>query len=67
MKNTYIAKLIGPSGVVKELELWAESYEDAWEEAHENVDPLRGGWVEVTLMPDTQQSMDLCIDEIDTD
>lgn len=67
MKTPYVAKLIGPSGIVQVLEFWAADDEDAWEEAHENVDPLRGGWVEVTLMRDTQQSMDLCIDKIDTD
>ncbi|MCU7927527.1 MAG: hypothetical protein KZQ97_13930 [Candidatus Thiodiazotropha sp. (ex Dulcina madagascariensis)] len=45
----YIGKLIGPSGIAKII-------------AHENVDPLRGGWVEVTLMPDSQESLDLFID-----
>jgi hypothetical protein len=62
MKTPFIGKLIGPSGVVKVLEFWADDAEQAWHIAHQNVDPLRGGWVEVTPMPDTQESMDLCID-----
>ena len=63
MKTPYIAKLIGPSGVVQVLEFWAADDEQAWHIAHENVDPLRGGWVEVKPMPDTQKSMDLFIED----
>ncbi|MBV2089978.1 MAG: hypothetical protein KUF72_03750 [Candidatus Thiodiazotropha sp. (ex Ctena orbiculata)] len=61
MKTPYVAKLIGPSGIVQVLEFWAADDEQAWHIAHENVDPLRGGWVEVKPMPDTQESMDLFI------
>lgn len=61
MKTPYVAKLIGPSGIVQVLEFWASDDEEAWHIAHENVDPLRGGWVEVKPMPDTQESMDLFI------
>ncbi|MCG7984950.1 MAG: hypothetical protein JAY90_19630 [Candidatus Thiodiazotropha lotti] len=62
MKIPYIAKLIGPSGIVQVLEFWAADDEEAWHIAHENVDPLRGGWVEVKPMPDTQESMDLFVE-----
>lgn len=61
MKTSYIAKLIGPSGVVQVLEFWAADDERAWHIAHENVDPLHGGW-EVKPMPDTQESMDLFVE-----
>ncbi|MEW8305636.1 MAG: hypothetical protein G8D88_00890 [gamma proteobacterium symbiont of Ctena orbiculata] len=55
----YIANFIGTQGFVKKMEFWADNDVDAWREAHKNIDPLGGRWVEVKRMTDSQIPLDL--------
>jgi hypothetical protein len=55
----YVGTLVGPHGVVKKLEFLAKDDLDAWNVAHKDVDPLRGGWVEVKRMANPQEQFSL--------